>query len=143
MSYEINPWAPESIIPGKDAWKTLRKRNIVGNIQWYQDEPVLVLTPMKPRLGGGCYVIAESAIPKYVADHGRGPRYTLRAAAIAAARLGFDPRDRNMVTTIADCIYDWLPFLVECPPKPEILKRVIDEAEVSINGKARIVERVL
>lgn len=138
-----NPQAVDPIVPGKDAWKTVTKGEIVGNLQWYEDEPCLVLTSARPKPGGGVFIIAESAIPRYVASHGRGERHAAKAALFAAMRLGYARTDKYVIHNILDCIYDWLPHLVEMPPKPEILKRVRDEAIVSINGKESLRQRVI
>ena len=127
---------PQGLVVGFNAAAQLRKGDILGTFQYVEGEPAMILTPANPRPGGGAFVICESAVPRYLGDS-----YVLveRARRIALA-IGMDDTSAT-VYRIADAILDWIPVLIGMPPKPDELKRVVDEAIVGVNGKERLAQR--
>jgi hypothetical protein len=124
-----------SLIVGKDARMQRRKGDIVGTFQYVQGEPAIIFSPLRPKPGGGVFVICESAIPLYLQDS-----YVFSKACDIAEAIGMDST-KQTITRICDCINSWLPLLVEMPPQPHELKRVVDEAIVSVNGKEHLAQR--
>jgi hypothetical protein len=123
------------IVVGKDAVMQRQKGDIIATFQYVQGEAAMILSPLRPKPGGGIFVICESAIPRYLQDS-----YVFSKACEAANVMGMDST-KATITRICDIIFSYIPFLVEMPPKPDELKRVVDEAIVSVNGKERLAQR--
>lgn len=116
--------------------KVLQKGDIRGFFQWVEGEPALILTPARPKPGGGVFVLCESAVPRYVGSD----LYLINKAREIALQLGMDDTTPT-IHRIVDCLTLWIPDLLAMPPMPFELKRVVDEATIHVNGQEFHAER--
>lgn len=128
---------PESIVVGLNCTEQRVKGDILGTFQYVGSEPALILCPVRPKPSGGVHVICESAIPWYL--NLTEPQWILKTLAIADT-LGMDPT-KHTTWRIRDAILEWIPLLIAMPPKPNELKRVVDEAIISVNGRENLAQR--
>lgn len=124
---------------GQTAWKVQIVGDICRAYHWVNNEPAMVLFPVRARLNAGAYVICLSSAFKY-----DDMAYLVKQAAIAASVMGMD-ETKFTIHRIGTAIHDGLLDLIKQPPEPQWVKdlekgEVFAELEVKADGKT-IIER--
>lgn len=124
---------------GQTAWKVQQVGDIVRAYHWCENEPAMVLFPVRARLNAGAYVICLSSAFKY-----DDLAYLVKQAAIAAGVMGMDETSYT-IHRIGEAIHSGLLDLIVMPPEPAWIKdldkgEVFAELEVKADGKT-IIER--
>lgn len=135
------------MIGGAKAWKVRQHGDIGVSFQWVNEEPAMILFPLRRSLAtAGAYVIALSAAFRYADSKTGAPTpYLIRQSIAAAQQLGFSPTDTFASRKIAEVIVDSLPDLVDMPPEPTGMNAdqtasAIGEMSIKLDGKT-IAER--
>lgn len=119
------------------AWKVQQVGDLVRSYHWVNDEPAMVLYPVRAKEGAGAYVICLSSAFQY-----DDMKYLVRQAAIAAGVMGMS-ETRASIYRIGTVIHDGLLDLIKQPPEPQWRKAmdrgaVIGQLEVKKDGKIMI-----
>lgn len=108
-------------IGGEHAWKQYRKGDVLVTYQWVNDEPCMCLFAAVGSQNRGAFVIALSALHKYMDNKGYPTRYLVMATVDIAKQLGFTP-GKDICMRIADVIADGAQDLVRMPPMPKAVR---------------------
>lgn len=126
---------------GSKAWKVQQVGDIVRAYHWVNEEPAMVLFPVRERSSpnAGAYVICLSSAFKYDEIP-----YLVSQSAVAARIMGMD-ETKQTIYRIGSAIHDGLLDLIKMPPEPQWhvdaeKGDVIGEMEVRADGKT-IIER--
>ncbi len=105
-------------------------RGIVVSYQYVNEEPALVLFPVRKRTESGAFVVCLSAAFKYVDD-----KYLMQQASQAAQVMGIYATKSELVS-IASLLNDSLDDLVKMKPEPEKEKKTYGEGSLeTADGK--------
>lgn len=105
-------------VGGERAWRTRRKGELFISYQWLNGSPAMLIYPVRPSPGAGCYAIPLESAWKYAdSETGAPTLYLIQQADVAASVMRMLPT-RDTIKAIADAIVDGLPDLVEMPPEP-------------------------
>lgn len=108
-------------IGGEHAWKQFRKGDVLVTYQWVNDEPCMCLFAAVGSANRGAFVIALSALHKYMDNKGYPTSYLVKASVDIAKQLGFTP-GRDICMRIADVVADGSADLVKMPPTPRVVR---------------------
>lgn len=129
------------MLGGAKAWKQRVLGDVVMSYQWIDEQPSLVLWPLRKRsLNAGAYALGLDVVHKYVKADGHPiSSYLIPQAIIAAEVMGMDSTTYT-VRNIADAIMDGLEDLINMPPEPvgmnaEQHAGVVGEALIQVNGR--------
>lgn len=107
---------------GREAWRVRHSGDIGVAFHWVtagelQDEPSMVLFPLRKRLGSAAYVLPLNRAYQFAESHG-GPGKELLSSALTAAKVMAMDETKSTVYRIATVILDNIEDLVKMPPAP-------------------------
>ena len=118
------------MLGGEKARGVRRHGDIVVGYQYVQNEPALVMWPLRPSARSGAYVVCLSSAFKYAEDD-----YLVQQAMKACEVMGLFPT-KQQVYRIATAIQDNLDELVRMKPEQQDAPVAVGEGKLILpNGK--------
>lgn len=125
------------IVGGPSCWKSRQHGDLLVAFHWVNQEPAMVLFPLRRRLGAAAYIIPLESAHTYANREGYPTAEAIGKCVVAAQIMAMDT-NKSTIHGILTAILDNLEDLVKMPPQPRGLEKkspVIGEGRLIADGE--------